>query len=176
MLLPRLPARLLSTAVLVAALAACSGDPAPASPARPDAAPAGAPAAPTAPVSVAEPAAARLRVVPAMGTVTLQPGPFDDRFTLAGTRLAGAAVSTSLTVQSDVSDLIVLETQSDFYDAAGVLLGSVRATHEDEHGGGGLSGELHTAAEAVPMRMPADPAYAARVHSAVLSVPVLVNE
>ena len=166
MLLPRL----LAAAALVAALAACSGDPAPE--AASVAAPAAAVSAPTAPVSVAQPAAARLPVVPAAGTVTVQPGPFDDRFTLAGTRLAGAAVTTSLTVQSDVSEIIVLETQADFYDAAGALLGSVRATHEDDHS----DGEPHKAAEAVPMRMPADPAYASRVHSAVLSVPALVNE
>lgn len=167
MLLPRLVA---GTA-LVAALAACSGESA-APAGRTGAADVAAVSAPTAPVSVAEPAATRLPAVPAAGTVTVQPGPFDDRFSLAATRLAGDAVTTSLTVQSDVSELIVLETQADFYDAAGVLLGSVRDTHEDDHG----DGEAHTAAEAVPLQMRADPAYADRVHSAVLSVPVLVNE
>ena len=168
MLLPRLVA----AAALAAALAACSGDTT-GSGTRVQAAPAAAAVgAPTAPVSVAQPAPARLPAVPAAGTVSVQPGPFDDRFSLAGTRLAGAAVTTSVTVESDVSEIIVLETQADFYDAAGALLGSARATHEDDHG----DGEAHTAAEAVPLRMPADPAYAARVHSAVLSVPALVNE
>lgn len=171
MLLPRL----LTATVLAVALAACSGETA-APEAASVAAPAAAASVPTAPVSVAQPADPRLDVVPAAGTVTVRPGPFDDRFSLAGTRLAGGAVTTSLTVLSDVSDLIVLESQADFYDAAGALLGSARTAYEDEHAGSSVSGEVHTAAEAVPMRMPADPAYAARVHSAVLSVPVLVNE
>lgn len=124
------------------------------------------------PVSSAPPVAPRLDVVPAAGTVTRLAGPFDDRVQLSGTTLTDGVVRTALAVTSDVSEIIVLEAQADFYDRAGLLLGTARTTHEDDH----ADGEEHDPSELVELVLPAEPAWAGRVHSAVLSLPVLVNE
>ncbi len=76
---------------------------------------------------------------------------------------------TRVDVTSDVSDVLALELVADFYDGAGRLLGSGRAEHSDE--------EMHgTPGQPLDLVVPADRAWSARVASAVLSVPVLVNE
>ncbi|MCU1692363.1 MAG: hypothetical protein JWM64_1454 [Frankiales bacterium] len=103
------------------------------------------------------------------GTVSRRPGPFDDRFGLTGTRLGPDGVHTRVDVTSDVSDLLALEVVADFYDASGRLLGSGRAEHSDEQ----MTG---TPGQPVDLVVPAAPAWSGRTASAVLSVPVLVNE
>lgn len=166
-------ARLTVAAVVVAALSSCSASgSAPAAGARTSASPAAAPALPVAARALPASAAPTLAPVPAPGTVRVQPGPFDDRFSLTGTSLRSGTLRTELTITSDVSELIVLETQADFYDAAGHLLGSVRVDHEDPHD----DGQVRSSAETVPMVMTAPRAWLSRVRSAVLSVPTLVNE
>lgn len=122
------------------------------------------PTAPAPPGTLASP-------VPA-GTVHLVPGPFDDRFGLVGTRLAADGVHTRLVVTSDVSDVLALEMTADFYDRAGRLLGSGRVVRGDQHDASGS----HVPDESLDLLVPAEPGYAARVASARLEVPVLVNE
>lgn len=125
-----------------------------------------------APQPLPPPAPARLAEPVAAGTVVHGPGPFDDRFALRGTRLSRGTVDASLLVTSDVSEVIVLEAVADFYDADGALLGTTRQTHAPEH----EAGAAGTPDEHVALELRAAPAYRSRVASAVLSVPVLVNE
>lgn len=121
------------------------------------------------------PAPSRLVPVPAPGAVGRAEGPFDDRFQLTGARLADGAVSALVQVTPDVGGLVVLEVQADFYDGAGRLLGSARSSYTEGDGG-----TKDTAREAetgrLAVRVPADPAWRERAVSAVLSVPVLVDE
>ena len=164
------PAVLVPLVVLVVGVSACGGDPA---------RQAGAPTRSAAPVPTlspqpgAAPVPTRLPVVPAAGTVVVRPGPFDDRFVLRGTVLRSGVVTSALDVTSDVSEVIVAEVTADFYDATGSLLGSARTTLEEGHAEDG--GEHH-GDEALEVVLTAAPSYASSVHSAVLAVPVLVNE
>ena len=123
---------------------------------------------PLAPPTEATPATT-LATVPAAGTVRLAQGPFNDRFTLSGLALAAGSVTASLTITSDVSELISLEVAVAFYGADGALVGTgrqVTGTAESE--------PFHTTAGIVGLPLRIDgPAGAS---SAVLSVPVLVNE
>ncbi len=156
-------AALLATGCLT--LAGCAGDDAPTPPLTRTAATfAPGPTAVAAPGVLAAP-------VP-RGTVGRAAGPFDDRFDLEGTRLAADGVHTRLTVTSDVSDILALEVSAAFYDAAGQLLGTGRVVRGEQHDETGA----HVPDESLDLLVPAAPAYAARVASAVLSVPVLVNE
>ena len=159
------------TAALVAALAlvlgGCSGDGEGAT-----AAGAVVPAVTLSPQPAAPPAPSRLATPAPSGSVTVRPGPFDDRFVLEDTEAADGTVPSALTITSDVSELIVLEAVADFYDADGALLGSVRQTVAPEHG----PGEEADHDEPLALELEAAPAYSDDVHSAVLSVPVLVNE
>lgn len=129
------------------------------------------------------PPPARLDGVPGAtpGAVTLPDGPFTDRIRLDGVGLAedGSAVTGALVVTSDVSELLELEVTAWFYDAAGRLVGTGEqvvdaAPHTDaEHG------EQHGYAprtEGEPVALQLRAPQGARAHSAVLSVPVLVNE
>lgn len=131
--------------------------------------------APQARPQTAEPAPSRLLTVPAPGTVGRAEGPFDDRFRLTGATLAQGAVSAAVQLTSDVSGLVVLEVQADFYDSAGLLLGSERSSYSEGEGG---TADTDRAAETgrLAVRIPAQPAWRDRVASVVLSVPVLVNE
>lgn len=131
-----------------------------------------APAITTSPQPLPPPAAQRLAAPVPDGTVLRKAGPFDDRFSLTGTRLSRGTVDTALLVTSDVSEVIVLEAVADFYDAQGSLLGSTRETHAPDH----AHGETAAPDESVHLELAAEPAYRSRVASAVLSVPVLVNE
>ncbi|MFE4855831.1 hypothetical protein [Streptomyces sp. NPDC056670] len=113
----------------------------------------------------------------ASGEVRLEQGPFTDRVKMTGGALgAGPIVTGHLAVTSDVSELIALELRAAYYGADGKLLGtgSFQYAEEghDEHKGG------HTpAAEGAGI----DFEIRARgltgtPTSAVLSIPVLVNE
>ena len=161
--MPVLP-RLLTGVLLVAGLAACTtAPPDGAASARPAAALTLAPGPTGAPVPTA------LDVPPPPGTVRRVAGPFDDRLALEGTRLAADGVHTRVTVLSDVSEVLSLELSAAFYDASGRLLGTGRAVRGEQSGQG-------VPDERTDLVVPAAPAWAPRVASAVLSVPVLVNE
>ena len=109
---------------------------------------------------------------PAPGTVDRAGGPFDDRFTMADLTLGSGGVAGALTVTSDVSELIVLEVHAGFFDRAGGLLGTQVKVHRDDH----ADARPHSEQETVEFDLTPDPAYAARVSSARVWVPVLVNE
>jgi hypothetical protein len=111
---------------------------------------------------------------PAPGTVAQVPGPFDDRFRLQGLVFDGRAVTGTVAVTSDVSDLLELEVLAGFYDREGTLVGTAREVHHldestvapDHEGPPELDYRFEIA---VPDE--ADGAVAAAV-----GVPVLVNE
>jgi hypothetical protein len=113
---------------------------------------------------------------PQPGAVDRLTGPFDDRFELTDLRLAAGAVTGELTVTSDVSQLLDLQVLAGFYDGEGRYLGSARfdqhALHEEP--GHGVEGDTHDEAVAFTIEAPA--AFRARVASAAVGVPVLVNE
>ncbi|KOU35664.1 hypothetical protein [Streptomyces sp. WM6378] len=128
-----------------------------------------------APEQAAAPAAYRKL---AKGEVRLEQGPFTDRVKITGSALAaGSAVTGHLAVTSDVSELIALELSAAYYDADGKLLGTgsfqyAEAGHDDHAGapapaaeGAGIDFEVRPKAS-----LTGTPT------SAVLSVPVLVNE
>jgi len=110
----------------------------------------------------------------AAGTVALAPGPFLDRVRLTALHLGPTAVTGTLDVTSDVSEIITLEVSVAFYDGAGTLLGSSSqlfstADTEPFHTTSGVVG--------LPLTVPV-PAQvtAGSPRSAVLGIPVLVNE
>ena len=116
---------------------------------------------------------AKLAVVPPAGTVTEVAGPFDDRFTLADLRLSAGVVTSKLRVTSDVSEIINFEITASFYDAKGLLLGT--ATQQIAEGDGS-KGNPTAENGGVELRLAANPSYLARVASAQVRVPVMVNE
>ncbi|MFB8000758.1 hypothetical protein [Nocardia sp. NPDC056000] len=135
--------------------------------------------APTTVTTVTTPSyAAKPAVAPAAsitagpGEVRLEPGPFTDRIQLTGTRLDGTTVHGRLAITTDVSDVLALEVQAAFYDAAGKLVGTGHFEHADEEAMGGGTHIPHD--DGIDFTIPA-PAGAA-VSAAVLSIPVLVNE
>ncbi|MFJ8310773.1 MULTISPECIES: hypothetical protein [unclassified Streptomyces] len=111
------------------------------------------------------------------GEVRLEQGPFTDRVRVTGGALTGGtAVTGHLAVTSDVSELIALELRAAYYDADGKLLGTGSFQYAEEghdaHKGG------HTpAAEGggIDFTVPAK-GLTGTPTSAVLSIPVLVNE
>jgi hypothetical protein len=110
---------------------------------------------------------------PAPGEVAIVRGPFDDRFRLRDLAMARRAVTGSLAVTSDVSDLLELQVLAGFYDADGRLLGTARFTHhlvDDGHDHAGPPQELERFRIPVPRRLRRDTVAAA------IGVPVLVNE
>jgi len=113
-------------------------------------------------------------LAPAPGTVVQAPGPFDDRFRLRGLTFASAAVSGSVEVTSDVSDLLELEVLAGFYDRDGVLLATARAVHhlDESTAAPGQEGPPEETYR-FRIRVPAD---AEGAVSAAVGVPVLVNE
>ncbi|MFM6848991.1 MAG: hypothetical protein ACKOVB_07780 [Terrabacter sp.] len=125
-----------------------------------------------------EPRLAGLRSAdPEPGTVGAVPGPFDDRFDWSSLRLDGDAVRGSLTVTSDVSDLLELQVLAGFYDDRGRFLGTARWTYhldESEHGSGHDHAGPPDEHRDVVVRAPAR--FRDRVASAAVGVPVLVNE
>ena len=121
--------------------------------------------------------AVQLDPVPAPGTVLVEEGAFTDRLALRGLALQGGTrVVGRIANTSDVSELIVLEVQADFYDAAGRLLGSGTSAYADEE----FTDTGATAVEVGPddtfaVEVSSRPALAGAV-SAVVTVPQLVNE
>jgi hypothetical protein len=111
--------------------------------------------------------AAILRAHPRPGAVLQAEGPFDDRFTLARLALRDATVTGTLTVTSDVSEVIDLQVLVGFYDARGGLLGT---GSWEKHGEGARPDEV------VRFTVAAPDAVRGRVAAAAVSVPVLVNE
>ncbi|MFB7723587.1 hypothetical protein [Nocardia sp. NPDC056100] len=134
---------------------------------------ASAPTTVTTPSYAAKPAVAPAASITAgPGEVRLEPGPFTDRIQLTGTRLDGTTVHGRLAITTDVSDVLALEVQAAFYDAAGKLVGTGHFEHADEEAMGGGTHIPHD--DGIDFTIPA-PAGAA-VSAAVLSIPVLVNE
>ena len=130
------------------------------------------PAAALTPASVSSTLPAPTGQPPAAGTVDRGPGPFDDRFTLTGLTLENGAVTGSLDITSDVSEIIVLEVHAAFYDAAGALLGTQVQVHQPDHGNTATA----VPDESVPVSVLAAAAYRSKVSAARVTVPVLVNE
>lgn len=112
---------------------------------------------------------------PDRGAVVQVAGPFDDRFVMRGLTLDAGVVTGRLSITSDVSELLELEVQVGFYDAAGAFLGSGSFVHHldesvDGHEASGPPSETETFTVRAPRR------FAARVDAAAVGVPVLVNE
>ena len=110
---------------------------------------------------------------PRPGTVVVVEGPFDDRLDLSGLRLADNTLAGTVTVTSDVSELIELQVLAGFYDADGELLGTGRFTHH-------ASGEEHShtgpPSEEEPFEVEVPDGLDGTVAAAAVGVPVLVNE
>jgi hypothetical protein len=133
------------------------------------------------PVAAATPAAPAIVPVsagrPVPGRATLVAGPFTDRLRLHTLRLARSpkvAAAGQFAQVADNSAIIVMEVQADFYDAAGALLASKRTVLRQPDVIGGTGVQRYGGH--VPFTVAAPPAVAARVSSALVSVPVLVNE
>jgi hypothetical protein len=110
---------------------------------------------------------------PGPGAVLQATGPFDDRFKLGGLAFDGTTATGSVTITSDVSDLLELEVVAGFYGSDGTLLGTGRHVHhatEDGHTHSGPPSESEAFEIAVPAEL------AQRVASVAVGVPVLVNE
>lgn len=110
---------------------------------------------------------------PPAGAVVQAAGPFDDRFLLHDLEVSDSAVTGTLEVTSDVSELIELEVIAGFYDADGALLGEnsfVLHGDEEEHSHAGPPEEEHEFTVPVPASL------AGQAVSAAVGVPVLVNE
>lgn len=132
---------------------------------------------PDLPAPTGEPTLAGIdAATPGVGDVVTVPGPFDDRFTLADLDVREGEVTGHLTIVSDVSDVLELQVLAGFYDAGGDFLGTGRATyHLDEATEDGSSTE-GPPSELEEFTIKAPSRYAARVASAAVGVPVLVNE
>ncbi|WP_420175056.1 hypothetical protein [Luteococcus sp. OSA5] len=124
-----------------------------------------------------------MTVRPAAGSVQQAPGPFDDRFELKDLRLTKTQVSGSVTVTSDISELLELQVVAGFHDASGRLLGTERFTHHLDgthaHGEGESEppvtpGVEHYHSEEFTITVPQE--LRGKVVSASVAVPVLVNE
>jgi hypothetical protein len=111
---------------------------------------------------------------PAPGSVAQVAGPFDDRFRLEGLGFDGRAVTGTVAVTSDVSDLLELEVLAGFYDRDGTLLGTAREVHH-----------LDESTVAPDHEGPPDEDYRFQIKvpdqvrgavAAAVGVPVLVNE
>lgn len=124
-----------------------------------------------------------MTIRPAAGSVQQAPGPFDNRFTFQDLRLGKDAVTGTVTVTSDISELLELQVVAGFHDASGKLLGTARFTHHldgtHDHGGGEVEkpptpGVEHFHSEEFTIKVPGE--LRAKAVSASVSVPVLVNE
>jgi hypothetical protein len=116
------------------------------------------------------PAAPTVPTTTKRGEVRVAGGPFADRLSFHDLRLRAGRVSGTVDVVSDVSEVIGLEVRVDFYDQAGTLVGSDRQVFDTE-----ATDQYHTDAgvAGLPVTLAA-PLGGSR--SAVLTVPVLVNE
>ncbi|MFD7031664.1 hypothetical protein ACFWAR_26930 [Streptomyces sp. NPDC059917] len=178
--LTRRTAGALAAAAAVLALASgCSGGPAAdGADAAGDAAGSAAPVVLPAPRSAPAPAAV-LAHPAAPGEVRVEEGPFTDRVKLTDLKLTGAAsVTGHLAITSDISDVLALEVGAAYYDASGHLLGTAKFQYQEE--GEDAKGTAHhdgprAAGEGIDFTVPAGQ-FAQAPASAVLSIPVLVNE
>lgn len=110
---------------------------------------------------------------PAPGTVARAAGPFDDRFRWSGLALDRQRVSGTITVTSDVSDLLELAVVAGFYDRSGRLVATRRWVHHatvHDEAGAHLPVEQERFTVAVPRDLQDT------VVAAAVGVPVLVNE
>lgn len=110
---------------------------------------------------------------PARGTVAQVAGPFDDRFAWSGLALDERGVHGTLTVTSDVSDLLELAVVAGFYDRDGTLVATrrfVRHSTVHDEAGAHLPDEHQRVAISVPR------ALRSTVVAAAVGVPTLVNE
>ncbi|VXB09848.1 conserved exported hypothetical protein [Microbacterium sp. 8M] len=167
---PLLPA-LLAVAVAVLALAGCTPAPAPGTPSAQSGV-----AATTLPglaTPTGEPDLASLHGVhPEPGQAVTAAGPFDDRFVVHDLAFDGSAVTGTIEITSDVSDVLELMVVAGFYDAQGALLGTARfERHGEDH-------EVHAGppSEATAFRVDVPDALRGTAASAAIGVPVLVNE
>ncbi len=137
--------------------------------------------APVAPAASAIPAV-DVREVPAAGTASLAAGPFSDRLAATELTLARgekASVTGQFRQVTENSALLVMEVQADFYDAGGELLGSRRKVlrQPDVVTGGVLPDGSDTRYGGdIGFAVSAPAEWAGEVASALVSVPVLVNE
>lgn len=112
---------------------------------------------------------ARLTPVPSSGTVRLQAGPFTDRVRVSALRLRPAAkpeVTGRMRNLTDVSEVLSLTVQADFYDRGGRHLGTGRQVF-------GETEEFHE--HALRFRVQAS-RRVPEAAVAVLTIPDLVNE
>jgi hypothetical protein len=110
---------------------------------------------------------------PVPGTIVQAAGPFDDRFELGALTFDGSTAGGTVTITSDVSELLELELVAGFYGADGTLLGTGRYVHHatgNEHTHSGPPSESETFEIAVPAGL-TQPAVSVGV-----GIPVLVNE
>ncbi|MEU4350046.1 hypothetical protein [Streptomyces sp. NPDC023838] len=131
--------------------------------------------------------AATLAKVPAKGEVRLEQGPFTDRvritkLTLSGEPAEKPSVTGHFAITSDVSDVLALELRAAFYDERGHLVGTGSFQYAEEgeageaaHGTAGHAGPRAEGAGIDFTAVPKSPLKGTPA-SAVLSVPVLVNE
>ncbi|MEV7087743.1 hypothetical protein AB0O07_17880 [Streptomyces sp. NPDC093085] len=127
------------------------------------------------------------------GEVRIEEGPFTDRVSIKDLTLtadstsgsssssgsgSGSTVGGHLTITSDVSDVLALELRAAYYDAKGRLVGTgtfqYQEEGEDSEGGHHHDGP-RAAADGIDFKAPAT-TLTGTATSAVLSVPVLVNE
>ncbi|MEV6206934.1 hypothetical protein [Kitasatospora sp. NPDC051914] len=160
----------LLSALLLGALAGCSGAPA----ADPQPAPVPSLSLP-APKRAAAPAAV-LSAPPGPGEVRIEDGPFTDRVRLTGLRLdGGRAVTGHLAVTSDVSDVLALELRAAFYDAHGALVGTGAFHYQEEDESSGRHDGPRASGDGIDITVPAEK-LTGTPSGAVLTLPVLVNE
>ncbi|GGP34779.1 hypothetical protein [Streptomyces melanogenes] len=131
--------------------------------------------------------AATLAKVPAKGEVRLEQGPFTDRVRVTKLQLSEKAsgkssVTGHFAITSDVSDVLALELRAAFYDESGHLVGTGSFQYAEEGEAGeaahGTPGHAGPRAEGAGIDFTAvpKPPLTGKAASAVLSVPVLVNE
>ncbi|MEL4505765.1 hypothetical protein AAEX63_13605 [Luteococcus sp. H138] len=122
---------------------------------------------------------------PQPGTVVQAKGPFDNRFTLSKLKLADGKLTGTVTVTSDVSELLELQVLAGFHDADGKLLQTGRFTHhldgahdhaqeEHDHAASGSASPNFFHSTDFTIEVPKD--VSAKAVSASVGVPVLVNE
>ena len=140
----------------------------------------------TSPAPSASPAGPSVEAVsgtrpPVAGSARLVAGPFTDRLRLqrlSVLRLPRVAVTGSFAQLADNSALLDMEVQADFYDVAGSLLGSrktvLRQPDVVRAARGGTGAQRYGGD--IVFTVVAPPGFASRVSSALVSVPVLVNE
>ncbi|MEV0414122.1 hypothetical protein AB0I68_25730 [Streptomyces sp. NPDC050448] len=181
-ILPRGAAAALAATAFLVFAAGCSGSP-DADGAKGGAGkPAGSAAQVAMPAPSGAPAPAAVLAPPAKpGEIRLEPGPFTDRVQLTALTLVPAGkpgVTGHLAITSDVSDVLSLDLRAAYYDADGRLLGT-GTFHYQEEGTDGPGGDHHdgprAAENGIDFTVPADQ-LTGTPSSAVLSLPVLVNE